>query len=77
MDDWYLQSWIMHACRLVRDNERLPQHSEALITWTAITLMTRRLTQPTVRLSKPPLPFAETTPFGRVWLKLDLLESGA
>ncbi|WP_336246779.1 hypothetical protein [Streptomyces cupreus] len=37
--------WIMHAHRLVRDYERLPQHSEALITWAAITLMTRRLTQ--------------------------------
>ncbi|MER5756900.1 IS5 family transposase [Streptomyces sp. NPDC002088] len=38
--------WIMHARRLVRDYERLPQHSEALITWAAITLMTRRLSQP-------------------------------
>ncbi|SOE06479.1 IS5 family transposase [Streptomyces sp. Ag109_G2-15] len=38
--------WIMHARRLVRDYERLPQHSEALITWAAITLMTRRLTHP-------------------------------
>ena len=34
--------------------ERLPQHSEALITWAAITLMTRRLTQPPVRLSRIP-----------------------
>ncbi len=29
----------MHACRLVRDYERRP-HSEALITWAAITLIT-------------------------------------
>ncbi|MGW2701547.1 hypothetical protein [Streptomyces sp. NPDC001340] len=36
--------WIMHVRRLVRDYERLPQHSEALITWAAIILMTRRLT---------------------------------
>ena len=37
-------SWITQARRLVRDYERLPQHSEALINWTAITLMARRLT---------------------------------
>jgi len=36
-------AWIMHARRHVRDYERLPQHSEALITWAAITVMTRRL----------------------------------
>jgi transposase len=34
----------LHARRHARDYERLPQHSEALITWAAITLMTRRLT---------------------------------
>ena len=31
--------WIMRACRLVRDYERRP-HSEALITWAVIILMT-------------------------------------
>lgn len=36
-------AWIMHARRHARDYERLPQHSEALITWAAITVMTRRL----------------------------------
>jgi transposase len=36
-------SWIMRARRLVRDYERLPLHSEAEISWSAITLMTRRL----------------------------------
>ncbi|KQV94281.1 transposase [Streptomyces sp. Root369] len=46
--------WIMHASRLVRDYERLPQHSEALITWAAITLMTRRLTQPTRQAFQDP-----------------------
>ncbi|MER5603675.1 IS5 family transposase [Streptomyces sp. NPDC002265] len=35
--------WIMHARRNVRDYERLPQHSEAHLTWSLITLMTRRL----------------------------------
>lgn len=35
----------MHAHRHARDCERLVQHSEALITWAAITLMTRRITQ--------------------------------
>ncbi len=38
-------AWIMHARRHARGNERLVQHSESLITWAAITLMTRRLTQ--------------------------------
>jgi hypothetical protein len=33
----------MHARRHARDYERLIQHSETLITWAAITLMTRRL----------------------------------
>ncbi|MFF3160212.1 transposase, partial [Streptomyces sp. NPDC057910] len=37
--------WIMNARRNVRDYERLPQHSEAHITWALVTLMTRRLTR--------------------------------
>lgn len=36
-------AWITHARRLVRDYERLPAHSEAMITIAAVTLMTRRL----------------------------------
>ncbi|MFF9773381.1 hypothetical protein ACF1HJ_06865 [Streptomyces sp. NPDC013978] len=36
-------AWMMHARRHARDSERLVQHSETLITWAAITLMTRRL----------------------------------
>lgn len=36
-------AWMMHARRHARDYERLIQHSEALITWAAITLMTRCL----------------------------------
>jgi transposase len=39
-------SWIMRARRHCRDHERLPEMSEALIIWAAITLMTRRLTRP-------------------------------
>lgn len=38
-------SWIMRARRHCRDHERLPEMSEALITWASITLMTRRLTR--------------------------------
>jgi transposase len=38
-------AWLSHARRLVRDYERLPEHSEALLTWAAVTLMTRRLTR--------------------------------
>lgn len=35
----------MNARRNVRDYERLPQHGEAHINWTLITLITRRLTR--------------------------------
>ncbi|MGW2600013.1 IS5 family transposase [Streptomyces klenkii] len=45
-------AWIMQARRNARDYERLPQHSEALITWAAITLMTRRLTRPDVAVAR-------------------------
>jgi transposase len=38
-------AWLMHARRHARDYERLVQHSESLITWAAITLMTRRITR--------------------------------
>ncbi|GAA3223946.1 hypothetical protein [Nonomuraea helvata] len=36
-------SWVLRARRNIRDHERLPQNSEAVITWSAITQMTRRL----------------------------------
>ncbi|GAA4973466.1 hypothetical protein GCM10025331_79430 [Actinoplanes utahensis] len=36
-------SWLMRARRNARDCERLPEHSEAHITWANITLMTRRI----------------------------------
>jgi len=39
----------MRARRYCRDHERLPEMSESLITWAAITLMTRRLTRRTAR----------------------------
>ncbi|CAM5624971.1 hypothetical protein SCYAM73S_06861 [Streptomyces cyaneofuscatus] len=35
-------AWMMNARRHARDYERLVQHSETLITWAAVTLMTRR-----------------------------------
>jgi transposase len=44
--------WIMRARRNVRDHERLPEHSEAHINWTAVTLMARRLTRDPVHRSK-------------------------
>jgi transposase len=34
--------WTRNARRTVRDYERLPEHSEAMVRWSAITLMTRR-----------------------------------
>jgi hypothetical protein len=36
---------LMRARRNARDYERLPEHSEAHITWANITLMTRRITR--------------------------------
>lgn len=36
-------AWAMHARRLTRDYERLPQHSEAMLTTAWTILMTRRL----------------------------------
>jgi hypothetical protein len=39
-------AWMMNARRHARDYERLIQHSETLIIWASITLMTRRLTPP-------------------------------
>ncbi|WP_405889203.1 hypothetical protein [Streptomyces sp. NBC_00133] len=41
--------WIMHARRNCRDYERLPEVSEAHLTWALITLMTRRLTRGSCR----------------------------
>jgi transposase len=40
-------SWLIRARRNCRDHERLVQHSEAHLTWAAITLMTRRITRRT------------------------------
>lgn len=47
-------AWVMHARRHARDYERLIQHSESLITWAAITLMTRRITRRTSRRTGHP-----------------------
>lgn len=55
--------WIMHARRHARDYERLVRHSETLITWAAITLMTRRLTRGNNSLSRLPA----TRPDSRTW----------
>jgi transposase len=55
-------SWMMRARRNCRDFERTYQSSEALITWAAITLVTRRLTrQPAARVIplRPAVAFAE------------------
>lgn len=38
-------SWLSRARRTVRDYEGLAENSEAVLTWAAVTLMTRRLTQ--------------------------------
>ncbi|MFB7850402.1 MULTISPECIES: hypothetical protein [unclassified Streptomyces] len=44
----------MHARRHARDCERLVQHSESLIAWAAIILMTRRITRRNSRRSGQP-----------------------
>ncbi len=47
------------AAQHARDYERLIQHSETLITWAAITLMTRRITRagaPWTQQSRPTAP---------------------
>ena len=36
-------SWLMRTRRLARDYERLPAHAEAMVKWSMIGLMTRRL----------------------------------
>lgn len=48
--------WIMKSRRNVRDYERLPQYSEAHLTWALITLMTRRLTRKGSRPDWPKKP---------------------
>lgn len=51
-------AWMMNARRHARDYERLVQHSETLITWAAIAVMTKRLTRtgPTGWSKKPKAP---------------------
>ncbi|MFI9306638.1 hypothetical protein [Streptomyces triculaminicus] len=41
-----MESWWMHARRLVRDYECLPAHAEAMLNTAVITPMARRLTRP-------------------------------
>ncbi|MFD9721946.1 hypothetical protein [Streptomyces sp. NPDC059076] len=42
----------MNARRNARDDERLPQHSEAHLNWALITTMTTRLTRKNRRTSQ-------------------------
>lgn len=49
-------SWLMRTRRLARDYERLPEHSEAMVKWTMIALMTRRLAPPPGRRPWQPNP---------------------
>jgi transposase len=39
-------AWLMHSCRLARDYETLPASSEAMIRWSMVTRMSRRLARP-------------------------------
>lgn len=49
-------SWIMRSRRNCRDYERLPQHAEAHLAWTVMSLMTRRLTKPVTAWREPKHP---------------------
>jgi hypothetical protein len=50
-------AWLSHARRNVRDYETRPEHSAAMLTLAAITLMTRRLTrQPVYPTAARPRP---------------------
>jgi transposase len=42
-------SWISRCRRLSKDYERLPEHAEAMVKWSVIGLMTRRLAPTTGR----------------------------
>lgn len=63
-------SWLTQARRNVRDYERLPQHSEAHLTWAAMTLMTRRLTRQPLRHSHRTEPKTPTVPIEPTQLAL-------
>ncbi|WP_225859228.1 transposase [Streptomyces albicerus] len=39
-------AWLMHSRRLARDYETLPTSSEAMIRWSMVTRMGRRLARP-------------------------------
>jgi transposase len=39
-------SWISKHRRCVRDDERLPAHHQAMVTWAMVAVMTRRLARP-------------------------------
>ncbi|MFF4085244.1 IS5 family transposase [Streptomyces sp. NPDC001777] len=54
-------AWMMNARRHARDYERLIQHSETLITWAAITLMTRRITRAGATWTQQSRPTAPAT----------------
>ncbi|MFC9738464.1 hypothetical protein ACFU90_14625 [Streptomyces noursei] len=39
-------AWLMNSRRLTRDDETLPASSEAMIRWSMVTRMSRRLARP-------------------------------
>jgi transposase len=49
-------SWLMRTRRLARDYERLPEHAEAMVKWSMIALMARRLAPPPGRRPWQPTP---------------------
>ena len=55
--------WLMRCRRLARDDQRLPDTSEAFITWAMIGIMTRRLAPPSGRRPWQPNPDVWTSGF--------------
>jgi hypothetical protein len=53
-------AWIMRARRNCRAYERLAAHGEAFLGWTAVTLMSRRLTRKTKLARRSPAPAPHT-----------------
>lgn len=57
------------ARRNCRDYERLPQHAEAHLAWTVMSLMTRRLTKTVTAWREPKAPPPRPAPAPRLRLR--------
>ncbi len=60
-------AWLMNSRRLARDDETLPASSEAMIQWSMITRMGRRLARTGRRRTSPTSPAAATRALSGTW----------